>query len=263
MRAPTRSTAPPKASCPTLIEAGDLKGDLHVHSDWSDGRASIEAMAQAARDMGYQYICIADHSYGRGIARGLNRERLEEQLAEIEKLNHTIKGIRILSGMEVDIRADGSLDMPDELLARLDVVTGSVHSAMGQSQEQMTARIITAMENPNLDILGHPTGRLMPDREPVAIDMEAVFRAAKRTGTILEINAMPSRLDLKDTHIYRARELGVMLAINTDAHSPEHLGLTRFGIGIARRGWCEAGDVANTRSLADLLKIIKSKGKKP
>ena len=247
---------------PTLIEAGDLKGDLHVHSDWSDGHASIGTMAQAAREMGYEYVCIADHSYGRGIARGLSRERLEEQIAEIEKLNQTIKGIRILRGMEVDIRSDGSLDMPDELLERLDVVTGSVHSGLGQSQEQMTSRIVAAMENPNMDILGHPTGRLMPDREPSEVDMEAVFQAARRTGTMLEINAMPSRLDLKDTHIHRARELGVMLVINTDAHSPEHLGFNRFGIGIARRGWCEAGDVANTRSLAELLKLIKSKGKR-
>ncbi len=252
-----------KGKVPALIEVGDLKGDLHVHSDWSDGRASIETMAMAARDMGYEYICIADHSYGRGIARGLNRERLEEQLAEIEKLNETIEGIHILSGMEVDIRSDGSLDMPDDLLERLDVVTGSVHSGLGQSQEQMTSRIVAAMENPNLDIIGHPTGRLMPDREPAAIDMEAVFRAARRTGTMLEINAMPSRLDLKDTHIFRARELGVMLVINTDAHSPEHLGLTRFGVGIARRGWCEAGNVANTRSLGNLLKLTKSKGKQP
>jgi len=251
-----------KGKLPTLVEPGDLKGDLHVHSDWSDGRASIETMVKAAKDMGYEYVCIADHSHGRGIARGLNRDRLEEQLAEIEKLNNSVKGIRILSGMEVDIRSDGALDMPDELLERLDVVTGSVHSGLGQSQDQMTARIVTAMENPNLDILGHPTGRLMPDREAAAVDVEAVFRAAKRTATMLEINAMPSRLDLKDTHIYRARELGVMLVINTDAHSPEHLALSRFGIGIARRGWCEAGDVANTRSLPELLKLIKPKGKK-
>jgi DNA polymerase (family 10) len=251
-----------KGKIPRLIESGDIKGDLHVHTDWSDGRESIETMVLAAKALGYEYVCISDHSAGRGIARGLNRARLKEQMAEIKSLNERLDGIHILTGMEVDIRADGTLDMPDEVLAELDIVTASIHSGMNQTEEQMTRRIIKAMENPNMDILGHPTGRLMPDREPIAVDMEAIFQAAVRNKTILEINAMPSRLDLKDTHVYRARELGIKLLISTDAHATEHLGLMRFGVGVARRGWCEAKDILNTRSLAELTKYLKSRGKK-
>jgi DNA polymerase (family 10) len=251
-----------KGKIPRLIELGDIKGDLHLHSDWSDGRDTIEAMVLAAKALGYEYVGISDHSGGRGIAHGLNRARLKEQVAEIKALNEKIGGIRILTGMEVDIRSDGTLDMPDEVLEELDIVTASVHSGMNQTQEQMTRRIIKAMQNPNVDVLGHPTGRLMPDREPFAVDMEAIFQAAAKNKTILEINAMPSRLDLKDTHVYRARELGIKLAISTDAHSTEHLGLMRFGVGVARRGWCEAKDILNTRPLAELLKYLKSRGKR-
>jgi len=250
-----------KGTIPRLIETGDIKGDLHVHSSWSDGRESIEAMAETAKALGYEYVCIADHSVGRGIARGLNEERLEQQIAEVKALNRKMGGIHILTGMEVDIRSDGTLDMPDEVLEQLDVVTGSVHSGMGQTREQMTARIVRAMENPHVDILGHPTGRLMPEREPVQVDIEAVLEAALRTGSALEINAMPSRLDLKDTHVFRARELGVKLVINTDSHSPEHFALVRFGVGLARRGWCEADDILNTKHLPDLMKHLKAKGK--
>jgi DNA polymerase (family 10) len=178
-------------------------------------------------------------------------------MLEIKELNQKTDGIHILSGMEVDIRADGSLDMPDELMAELDIVIAAVHSAMSQSQEQMTKRIIKAMENTNVDILAHPTCRLLPDREPVAVDMEAIFQAAARTNTVLEINAMPSRLDLKDIHTYRARELGVELTINTDAHSTEHLGFMRFGVGVARRGWCQTQDIFNTRPLEEVLAYLK------
>jgi DNA polymerase (family 10) len=246
---------------PRLVELSDIKGELHVHSDWSDGRDTIESMVVAAKGRGYEYICISDHSGGRGIARGLTRERLEQQLQEINRLRRNIDGIHILTGMEVDIRADGSLDMPDEILARLDVVTASIHSGMEQTQGKITARIIKALENPNVDILAHPTGRLTPKREAMDIDMEAVFQTARRTGTVLEINAMPDRLDLKDTHIYRARQLGVALVINTDSHSVEHLSLIRFGVGIARRGWCEAGDILNTRPLHEVIIYITSKGR--
>ena len=246
---------------PRLVEVSDIKGELHVHSDWSDGRDTIESMVLAAKDRGYEYICISDHSGGRGIARGLTPERLEQQLQEINRLRRNIDGIHILTGMEVDIRADGSLDMTDEILARLDVVTASIHSGMEQTQGKITARIIKALENPNVDILAHPTGRLMPKREAMDIDMEAVFQTARRTGTVLEINAMPDRLDLKDTHIYRARQLGVALVINTDSHSVEHLSLIRFGVGIARRGWCEAGDILNTRPFHEVIVYITSKGR--
>jgi DNA polymerase (family 10) len=220
----------------------------------------MEAMVLAARALGYEYLAISDHSAGRGIAHGLNVERLAQQIQEIKELNQRISGIRIFSSMEVDIRADGKLDIPDELLKELDIVTAAVHSGLNESREHMTGRIMAAIENPNIDILAHPTCRLLPGREPVAMDIEAVFQAAARTNTALEINAMPSRLDLKDTHVYRARELGVKLVINTDAHSTEHLGFIRFGVGVARRGWCEAKDILNTRPLAELITYLKSRG---
>jgi DNA polymerase (family 10) len=242
---------------PDLVELSDIRGDLHVHTDWSDGHDSLEAMAQAAKARGYQYLGISDHSAGRGIAHGLDSERLRCEIQSIKELNQEIKGIHIFSGMEVDIRADGSLDMPEELLGELDIVTAAVHSGMSQSEARMTERLIRAMESPNVDILAHPTCRLLPAREPVAVDMEAIFQAALRTNTALEINAMPSRLDLKDTHIYRARELGVKLVISTDAHSSGHLDFMRFGIGVARRGWCRAEDILNTLSRAELAAYFK------
>ena len=245
-----------KGTLPKLVEMSDIKGDLHIHTNWSDGHDTIEAMALAAKALGYQYVAIADHSGGRGIAHGLDAERLKQQILEIKQLNQKISGIHIFTSVEVDIRADGSLDLPDELLAELDIVTAGVHSGMNQSQEQMTRRILKAIENPNVDVLAHPTCRLIPDREPVAVDMEAIFRAAAKTNTMLEINAMPSRLDLKDTHAYRARELGVKLIINTDAHSTEHLAFMRFGVGVARRGWCQAQDIVNTRPVEEVIAYL-------
>jgi len=214
-------------------------------------------MAKAAKALGYQYLAITDHSAGRGIAHGLSEERLKKQIKEIKRLNEQLKGIRILTGTEVDIRADGSIDLPDKLLADLDVVVAAIHSAMNQSQEQITRRIVGAIENPHIDIIAHPTCRLLGEREPVAVDMEAVFRAAIKYNKALEINAMPSRLDLKDIHIYRARELGVKLIMGTDAHSTEHLGFIRFGIGIARRGWCQAKDILNTRPIKEMLAFLR------
>ena len=243
---------------PEPVKLSDIKGDLHVHSHWSDGRDSIEEMALAARALGYRYIAITDHSKGLGIAHGLNEERIRGQGAEIRKLNESLKEIRVLTGIEVDIRADGSLDLPDEILAELDVVVAAVHSAMGQEQEKMTGRIIRAMENPYVDIIAHPTCRLLGEREAIAIDMEAIFRAAARTGTALEINAMPDRLDLKDIHIFRARELGVKLSLGTDAHATEHLPLMRFGVGIARRGWAGAGHILNTLPVEGVLAALKA-----
>jgi len=239
-----------RGALPPLVEVADITGDLHVHTEWSDGHASLEEMALAARERGYQFLAITDHSAGRGIAHGLSPERLRQQMAEIRELNARLEGIQLLAGAEVDIRADGSLDFPQELLAELDVVVGAVHSAMGQDRERMTARLIKAMHHPCLDILAHPTCRLLGEREPVEVDMEAVFQAALETGTALEINAMPPRLDLKDIHARRARDLGVPLVISTDAHSPEQLGFMRFGVGVARRGWCRAEDIVNTRPWA-------------
>ena len=243
---------------PRLVEKSDIKGDLHVHTEWSDGHGSIEEMALAARQRGYRYLAITDHSAGRGIAHGLTVARLREQLAEIKRLNQSLEDIHILSGNEVDIRADGSLDFDDELLSQLDVVIASVHSAMGQDEAKMTQRVIRAMNNPHVDILGHPTCRLLGERLPVAIDMEAVFRAALQSNTALEINAMPSRLDLKDVHIQRGKELGVKLVISTDAHSSEQLDHMRFGVGMARRGWCEPEHILNTRPLAELQRSFGS-----
>ncbi len=246
-----------KGTLPKLVELSDIKGDFHVHSDWSDGRDSIEAMAKAAKALGYKYLGISEHSGGRGIAHGLDAKRLRQQIIAIKKLNQKIKGIHIFCGLEVDIRADGTLDMPDELLEELDIVTAAVHSAMNQGQEQMTKRLIRAMENPNVDVVAHPTSRLLPGREPAAVDMEAVFKAAAKTKTMLEINAMPSRLDLRDIHAYRARELGVKLIINTDAHCAEHLGFMRFGVGVARRGWCQPQDIVNTRPLKEVVAYLR------
>ncbi len=243
-----------RGTLPRLIELGDIKGDFHVHTDWSDGHDSIEAMALTAKAMGYHYLGITDHSGGRGIAHGLSVERLKEQMQEIKRLNEKLDGIRLLTGIEVDIRADGSLDLPDELLQELDIVIAAVHSGLSESQAQMTGRMVKAMENPNVAILAHPTCRLLAEREPVAVDMEAIFQTAARTNTILEINAMPSRLDLKDIHAYRARELGVKLAINTDAHATDQLKLMRFGVGVARRGWCQARDIVNTGAQPEITR---------
>ncbi|MBI2857281.1 MAG: DNA polymerase/3'-5' exonuclease PolX [Chloroflexi bacterium] len=243
---------------PRLVEPGDVKGDFHVHSKWSDGREGIEEMARAAQSLGYEYIIIADHSAGRGIARGLSAERLEQQMNEIAEVNNRFTGFRVFSGVELDIRADGRLDLPDEVLSRVEVVTASVHSSMQQEQEQMTRRVLGAMENTNVDIIAHPTCRLLGSREPVALDIEAVFQTAQRTGTVLEINAMPQRLDLKDVHAYRARQLGVHMVMATDAHASEHLSLMRFGVGVARRAWCGPGHVLNTRSAGEIASFFKA-----
>ena len=248
-----------QGTIPRLVELSDIKGDLHTHTEWSDGHDSIEQLARAARDTGRQYIAITEHSAGRGIAHGLDVARLRQQIAEIKALNERLTGLRVLTGTEVDIRADGSLDLPHEILAELDMVTAAVHSAMNQSEEKMTARVIKAIENPDVDMIAHPTCRLIGEREPVAIDLEAAFRAAVKYNKILEINAMPDRLDLKDTHAFRARELGVKLAIGTDAHSVAHLDLMRFGIGVARRAWCEPRHILNTLPPEELLAVLNRK----
>ena len=245
-----------RGAIPELVELSDIKGDLHTHTEWSDGHDSIEELARAAQDLGYQYIAITEHSAGRGIAHGLTMERLSEQVAEIKALNKQLPGIHVLPGIEVDIRADGRLDLPHEILSELDIVIAAVHSAMNQSEEKMTRRVITAIEDPDVDMVAHPTCRLIGEREPVAIDLEAVFRAAAKYNKIMEISAMPDRLDLKDTHAFRARELGVKLAIGTDAHSIAHLGLMRFGVGVARRAWCEAQHVLNALPLEKLLAVL-------
>jgi DNA polymerase (family 10) len=248
-----------QVAIPKLVELSDIKGDLHTHTEWSDGHDSTEELALAAQEMGYQYIAITEHSGGRGIAHGLDVDRLRQQLAEIKALNERLTGIHVLTGIEVDIRADGSLDLPHEILSELDIVTAAVHSAMNQSEERMTRRVINAIENPDVDMIAHLTCRLIGEREPVAIDLEAVFQAAAKYNKIMEINAMPDRLDLKDIHAFRARDLGVKLAIGTDTHSIAHLGLMRFGVGVARRAWCEPQHILNTLPLAKLLAFLNRK----
>ena len=245
-----------QGAIPKLVELADIKGDLHMHTDWSDGHNSLEEMALAAKELGYQYIAITDHSGGRGIAHGLDEGRVRKQMAEIRALNERLSGIRVFSGIEVDIRADGSLDLPHEILSDLDIVIAAVHSAMNQSEERMTKRVLNAIEDPDVDIIAHPTCRLLGEREPIAIDFEAIIRAAAKNNKILEINAMPQRLDLNDTHAFRARDLGVKLAIETDAHSITHLGFMRFGIGVARRAWCEPKHILNTLPLGELLSFL-------
>ena len=245
-----------QGAIPKLVELSDIKGDLHMHTEWSDGHDSIEKMALAAKDMGYQYIAITDHSVGWDIDHGLGVERLRKQIAEIKALNEHITGIHILSGIEVNIRADGSLNLPHEILSELDIVLAAVHSAMSQSEEKMTRRVINAIENPDVDIIAHPTSRLIGECEPVAIDLEAVFQSAAKYNKIVEINANPYRLDLGDSHVFRARNLGVKLAIGTDSHSIARLSHMRFGVSVARRAWCEPQHILNTLPLAELLAAL-------
>ncbi len=240
---------------PELVEVGHMRGDLHVHSDWSDGRDPLEVMVAAAKARGYEYVAITDHSVGRGIANGLSEERLRSQIKLLREIEGRM-GIRVLCGSEVDIRSDGTLDFSDQLLAELDWVVASVHSAMGQESQTMTERVIRAMRNPHVSAIGHPTCRLLGQRDPVEVDMEALFRAAAETGTAMEINASPDRLDLKDTHVYRARELGVPLVISTDSHGEGWLDMMRFGIAVARRGWCESRDILNTRPLEEFMAFL-------
>jgi len=244
-------------SLPRLVEETDLNGDLHLHSEWSDGNDPIEMMVEAAAAQGYEYMALTDHSAGLGVANGLTNERLESQIGLLRDMQEKYD-ITILCGSECDIRASGEMDYPDEILSQLDVVVASVHSAMGQDQATMTARMIKAMEHPSVTIIGHLTTRLLGQREPVEFDLEAVLQAARDTGTALEINASPERLDLRDTHAYRARELGVPLVINTDSHHHTHLDKRRFGVAVARRAWCRPEDILNTMSREDFLEFIKT-----
>ena len=246
-----------EARLPQLVEESDLRGDLHLHSDWSDGRDPIDTMVAAAAAQGYDYMALTDHSSGRGIANGLSPERLHDQISVLKSLQDKYS-TTIFCGSEVDIRADGTLDYSDELLSQLDVVVASVHSAMGQDSHTMTQRIIRAMRHPAVTIIGHLSTRLVGRREPVDFDLETVLQEARTTGTALEINAAPERLDLKDTHAYRARELDVPLVISTDSHHYADLGQRRFGAAVARRAWCEPKHILNTLPLEQFLKFIRT-----
>jgi DNA polymerase (family 10) len=244
-----------------LIEVGDIVGELHSHTTFSDGQASIETMAEAAQSKGYGYWNVSDHSIGLGVTQGVDAAKLAEQRAEIDRLNagYAAAGIdfRLLLGTEVEILADGTLGLPDEVLAGLDVVVASIHTGLRQDRETITERCLKAVRNPHVDILGHPTGRLIGRREPSDIDLERVLQACAETGTIVEINANPARLDLSGAYARRAMELGCTLVINCDAHAVEQIDLLPYGIHTARRGWVTAADVLNTRPLAEMLGMLK------
>ena len=244
---------------PRLVEAKDIRGDLHVHSIWSDGRASIIELAQAARSLGYEYIALSDHSPSVGIAGGIGREKMEEKIEAVAEANDSLEGITVLMGAEVDIKADGSLDYPDDLLERMDVVVASVHMAQQQKERTITGRLISAIENQNVDIIGHPTGRIINQREPSDMDFHAVLEAAAKTGTALEINAHPSRLDLNDVNARAAKEMGVQMSINSDAHDAGQLLNMKYGINVARRAWLEKKDLINAMDLKDLIQFLKKK----
>ena len=242
---------------PHLIELRDLKGDLQTHSTWSDGSFTIEQMAEAARARGLKYLAITDHSQGLGIARGLTPERMKQQWKEIDALNQRWSDFQVLKSVELEIHADGSLDLPDDVLKELDLVLVSTHSALKQTRDKITARVVKALQHPLVDIFAHPTGRLLLQRDETALDLEEVFRVARETGTILEIDGAPDRLDLDDARARRAREVGVDIVIDSDAHSPDGFAGLFFGIAMARRGWLEAKDVLNTLEWKDLRKKLK------
>jgi DNA polymerase (family 10) len=238
---------------PELVSLEDIRGDLQMHSTWSDGKASVEEMARSCLERGYEYFALTDHSQAMAMVQGLTPERAREQWAEIEQVQELVPGIRILKSVEVDILKDGSLDMPDDVLEQLDVLVISVHSFMDQNKKTMTDRVLRAMQHPSADILAHPTGRIINRREPFELDVEAVLEAAADLSVAVELNANPNRLDFSDVHVHRAKELAVPVVISTDAHSLRGLADMRFGVDQARRGWLEASDVLNTRSVEEMM----------
>ncbi|HWG44098.1 MAG TPA: DNA polymerase/3'-5' exonuclease PolX [Gemmataceae bacterium] len=244
---------------PNLIEADDIKGVFHCHTTYSDGGNSVEEMALAAKKLGLKYFGLGDHSQSLTVANGLTPARVRQQQTEIDAVNQRLKGIKIFKGIECDILADGSMDFEDDVLATFDYVVASVHSHFAQPRSEMTARIIKAIRNPYVTMLGHATGRLLLRRDGYQVDLEAVLQAAAETGTMIEINAHPARLDIDWIHCKRAKVLGVKLVINPDAHSTEDIALYRYGVDVARRGWLEKGDVFNTKSLAEVTKALAAR----
>jgi DNA polymerase (family 10) len=243
-----------KKRLPKLLEESEIKGDLHVHSKWSDGTSSIEEIAKAAQKRGYEYIALCDHSKSLRIAHGLDETRVLKQVEEIDRINEKLKGFQILKGTEVDILTDGKIDHPDKVLRRLDFVVAAVHSGFKQEKEKMTKRIVRALENPLVHCLAHPSGRLLGARAPYEVDIEEVMEAARKHGKVLEINATLERLDLDDVHSRKAMEMGIKLAIGTDAHHLDQLWMITLGVGVARRGWLETPDLLNTLPLKGILK---------
>jgi len=244
---------------PSLVALEDIRGDLQMHTTWSDGAHSLADLAAGVRAKGYQYMGVTDHSKSTTVAGGMDAKQVLQMVAEIRALNRTLKGFRVLAGCEVDIKGDGSLDFPDEILRHLDLVLVSVHSRFKMSREEMTARIVRAVQHPRVHVLGHPTGRLIGERAAYEVDMEAVLKAAHGSGTAVEINASPSRLDLNDLHARRAKELGVPIVISTDAHTIGQLDYMRFGVSVARRAWLTPKDVLNTLPERQLLSWLEKK----
>jgi DNA polymerase (family 10) len=246
---------------PDLIDYADLRGDLQTQTNWTDGAHSIEDMAREAKRHGLQYIAITDHTKSLAMTGGCDEKKLRKQMAAIDELNTKGLGVKLLKGAEVNINKDGTLDIDDETLAMLDVVGVAVHAHFNLSREDQTRRVIRAMENPNADILFHPTGRLLGKREAYDIDIDEIIRTAKRTGTVLEIDAFPDRMDLKDEHARKAVEAGVKLVIDSDAHHTNHFGVLHYGVAVARRGWVKKSDVLNTRPVREFLKGLKGRGR--
>jgi DNA polymerase (family 10) len=246
---------------PELIRYGDLRGDLQVQTNWSDGSATIEKMADTAEAAGLEYITITDHTRSLAMAHGLDEKRLLEQKKEIERINTKRKAagkkLHILSGAEVNIQKDGSLDVDDAALERLDVVGAAIHSHFELPRREQTQRLLRAMENPHVDIIFHPTCRLINSRPEIDLDIDAIIKAAKRTGTVLEIDAYPDRLDLRDEYVKKCVEAGVLMSIDSDAHAPEHFSVLKFGIAQARRGWASKDDILNTAPLRTMLQRLK------
>jgi len=242
---------------PRLIDRADLRGDLHIHTTATDGKDDVMTMAAAARDAGLDYIAITDHSQALAMANGLDEHRALDHAARIRALDGAAGGVRLLAGIECDIRADGSLDLADDCLAALDLVVASIHSAFNQDRRQMTDRLLRAIEHPYVDVIGHPTGRLILKREPYPVDVDAVVDAAARHGVALEINGHVDRLDLNDVHARLARDRGVRLVISSDAHSRHALGVLRWGVLVARRAWLRPEDVLNTRPFADFTAALR------
>ncbi len=246
-----------KGEIPDLVGYQDLRGDLQIQTTWTDGANSIEEMAEEARRLGLEYIAITDHTKGLAMTGGSDEKKLLRQMATIEKINRSLKGITVLKGAEVNINKDGSLDIKDEVLAELDVVGIAVHSHFNLPRREMTERIKRAMRNPHADILFHPTGRVIQKREPYDVDMDEIIRTAKETGTVLEVDAYPDRLDLKDEHVRKAIEAGVKLVIDSDAHSVNHVRFLEFGVAQARRGWARKNDILNTLPEKDFIRSLK------
>ena len=242
---------------PKLVELDDLRGDLHAHSTATDGHNTIKEMALAARDFGLEYLAITEHSRHLTVAHGLDEQRLLKQIDEIDKLNAELRGITLLKGIELDILEDGQLDLPDSVLARLDLVVGAVHSKFHLSRAKQTERILRAMDHPHFSLLAHPSGRLLETRDAYDVDMARIIRHARERGCYLELNAQPDRLDLLDTHCRMARDEGVLISVDSDAHSVNDFNNLQYGIGQARRGWLEKADILNTRSLAQVRKLLK------